>query len=503
MTNFYNQVVLLAVSVGSFNYGYSFGAASTVLGLNSFLEYFDVSLTGSDPSYASSMQGAIVGIFFAGGFFGSFFFAWLSDRIGRKRALDLVGIVAVVAVILSTASVHIGMFLVGRIIQGFAGGGLNVICPMFQSEISVAEHRGRNVGLHGFMFVAGLAVANWLSLAAYFITDPVLQWRLVMGLQALAPIILLALRFWLPESPRWLILNNRDEEAFETLCKLHDNKDDVDHRLAHEERELIHNQLELDARQDTSWKGLFTRPSTRRRMLLGIFLMFLQQSTGQNVLYGFQVNVLASLGLVKWQPLLVVSFYVSWAAVLNLVGGVVMDRLGRRTMVLWGLVGSTLATSIHTPLVIIYGGSDNKVGAGAAVAFLFLFITFFAPGIDVTSYVYGAEIFPTYMRARGLSVTIATYFAFAALYVSVSSTAQATIGAYFNILFIGLSAINCVIGYYFLPETKGLSLEAIGMLFGEADEVAHLESRAQGPASRDKSPTEQIRLQAVDNEKQE
>lgn len=88
---------------------------------------------------------------------------------------------------------------------------------------------------------------------------------------------------------------------------------------------------------------------------------------------------------------------------------------------------------IHTPLVIKYGGTTNKVGAGVAVAFLFLFITFFAPGIDVTSYVCGAEIFPTYMRARGLSVTIATYFAFAALYVSISSTSQAHIGAYFNI----------------------------------------------------------------------
>lgn len=193
---------------------------------------------------------------------------------------------------------------------------------MSQSDISVAEHRGRNVGLHGFMFVAGLAVANWLSIGCYFIVNPTLQWRLVLGLQGLAPFTLLALRLWLPESPRWLILNRRDTEAYITLFKLHVTKTDTTHALASEEQELIRKQIDLDARHETSWAALSRRPSTRRRLLLGMYMMFLQQSTGQNVLYGFQVN---SLTTVDWQPLLVVSFYVTWAAVLNLLGGAVMD----------------------------------------------------------------------------------------------------------------------------------------------------------------------------------
>ncbi|WWC58299.1 uncharacterized protein I303_100839 [Kwoniella dejecticola CBS 10117] len=503
MTNLYNQIVLLAVSVGSFNYGFSFGVASVVLGLGGFLEYFDVSLAGDNPSYASSMQGAIVGIFFAGGFFGSFLFAWLADRVGRRRALDVVGLFALIGCVLSAASVHIGMLLIGRILSGIAGGGLNVIPPMFQSEISVAEHRGRNVGLHGFMFVFGLAAANWGGLGAYFAVNTTFQWRLLLALQAVPTIILLALRFWLPETPRWLIMNGRSDQALDTLRKLHDDGSEIGHRTAEYEQNSIIAQVELDSRQNTSWKSLLIRPSTRRRLLLGIFLMFLQQSTGQNVLYGFQINTLSTLGLTEWQPLLVVAFYVSWAATLNLVGGFMLDRFGRRTMLLVGLAGSTLATSIHTPLAIIYGGTSNKAGAGAAVAFLFLFITFFAPGIDVTSYVYGAEIFPTYMRARGLSVTIATYFAFAALYISVSSKASARIGAKFNIVFIGLSTINLIVGYFVLPETKGLSLEEMGVLFGEDGEVAHVEtgSSPTGPMTPSKLEDVNVQVQPTGEEK--
>ncbi|WVW83553.1 hypothetical protein I302_105574 [Kwoniella bestiolae CBS 10118] len=482
MTNAYNQIVLMAVSVGSFNYGLSFGVASAIIGLEGFLDYFSLHLAGENASYASSMQGAFTGLFFAGGFFGSFFFAWLADKIGRKRALGIMSIVALIGSIISAVSVHIGMLIAGRIITGLASGGMNVIPPMFQSEVSVAEHRGQNVGLHGFMFVAGLATANWAGLGAVFSSNMALQWRLLLALQAVPSILLLVLGVWLPETPRWLILNGRPDEALITLKKLHDDGSDAEHQRALDEQSEIVRQIELDSRHDTSWSALFARPSTRRRILLGIFVMFFQQSTGQNVLYGLQINSLNSLGLIGWKASLIISCYVTWAAVLNFVGAALLDRVGRRTMMLIGLVGTTVADAIHTPLAITYGGGTNKAGAGAAVAFLFLFITFFAPCIDVTSYVYGAEIFPTYMRARGLAVTIATYFAFGAVYIATSNVASTTIGAKYNIIFISLSAINFAVAYYILPETKGLSLEEMGILFGEKGEVAH---RENGPVGAD------------------
>ncbi|KAK6906873.1 hypothetical protein I203_100860 [Kwoniella mangroviensis CBS 8507] len=494
MTNSYNQIVLLAVSVGSFNYSLSFGTSSAIIGLEGFLDYFRLHLEGEEASYASSMQGAFTGVFFAGGFFGSFIFAWLADYIGRKRALDVMSIVALIGSIVSGASFHIGMLLAGRVITGLASGGMNVIPPMFQSEVSVAEHRGRNVSLHGFMFVAGLATANWAGLGANFSPNEQLQWRLLLALQAVPSILLLVLRFWLPETPKWLTLNGRPDEALGTLKNLHDDGSDAEHQRAlHEQQEIVQ-QIELDSRHDTSWKALFTRPSARRRMLLGIFLMFFQQSTGQNVLYGLQINILNSLGLTGWKASLVISCYITWAAFLNFVGAALLDRVGRRTMLLIGLAGTTIAGAIHTSLAVTYGGGSNKVGAGATVAFLFLFITFFAPCIDVTSYVYGAEIFPTYMRARGLAVTIATYFGFAAVYTAASTAANNSIGAKFNMVFISLSAF--VVAYYVFPETKGLSMEEMGILFGEETEVAHIESGTVSPSDPKIEPVN-IQVQSV------
>ena len=193
------------------------------------------------------------------------------------------------------------------------------------------------------MFVTGLSTVNWLAFGTYFMKNEQLAWRLVLGLQAVSPIILLSIRFWLPESPRWLELKGREQEAFDCLCKLHDEPGDTTHALATTEHNLIRKQIAIDAKHDASWSALFARPSTRRRLVLGVFVMFMQQSTGQNVLYGFQVNTLTTLGLTGWQPSLVVSFYVTLAATLNYVGGFFMDRIGRRTMMLGALVSSPLS----------------------------------------------------------------------------------------------------------------------------------------------------------------
>lgn len=93
---------------------------------------------------------------------------------------------------------------------------------MFQSEISIAEHRGFNVGLYGFLFCFGLASSSWAALGAYFFINPSLQWMILYALQCVPAVFLLYTRHWLPESPRWLILKNEVDQAFDTLCKLHD-----------------------------------------------------------------------------------------------------------------------------------------------------------------------------------------------------------------------------------------------------------------------------------------
>jgi MFS family permease len=132
MTSTYNWAIISAISLGSFNYGFTFGAPSTALGIAGFLRYFGVNPAVNDPGYSNSMQGgrfslatviltyitAIVGVFFAGGFFSSFFSAWLADKLGRKRTLDILNLISVVAVILQAGAVNVAMLLVGRILAG-------------------------------------------------------------------------------------------------------------------------------------------------------------------------------------------------------------------------------------------------------------------------------------------------------------------------------------------------------------------------------------------------
>jgi len=217
-------------------------------------------------------------------------------------------------------------------------GGLKVICPTFQAEVSQPDKRGQAVGLHGTFFVGGISAALFVGFGCYYLESPQLQWRLVFALQLLFPIILALATIWLPESPRWLVAQQRDEEAFKTLCRLHSSPGDDEHIIAKEEMLAIQAQLHTDGEYDVSFVDLLKRPSTRKRIILACALVVLGQSTGINVVYSFMVNLLPSLGVTGSMPLLINAVYNTVASLMNSVGAVGLDRLGRRPMIITGFV---------------------------------------------------------------------------------------------------------------------------------------------------------------------
>lgn len=149
---------------------------------------------------------------------------------------------------------HIGMFLAGRFVSGVGVGMMQVSVPIYQSELSPAKQRGLMVGGHGILIVCGYAMAAWTGLGCYF-APPLVQWRLCLSLQLVAPLLLLLGSPWLPESPRFLIAKNRLQEGLEVLTKLHD-KGDSNHIAAKEEFYQIRKQIELEAQTgvQTFWQ---------------------------------------------------------------------------------------------------------------------------------------------------------------------------------------------------------------------------------------------------------
>jgi hypothetical protein len=132
------------------------------------------------------------------------------------------------------------------------------------------------------------AGASWVGLGCYFEQDPAIQWRLCIATQAIAPLLLLLGSSWIPESPRYLVLNDRHEEGMQVLKLLHSSKDDPDHQFATAEFTQIKLQIDLDRENELAWLSLWRKPNTRKRMIYGFLVIAIAQSSGVLVSSEFQ-----------------------------------------------------------------------------------------------------------------------------------------------------------------------------------------------------------------------
>ncbi|CAG8894317.1 unnamed protein product [Penicillium egyptiacum] len=467
--NRFNFTIVFFVALGSFTYGFNSAVIGSVLGLPSFLNYFGLNTNGPDPERAGSLTGATNGLFAGGGIIGCLVVPWLLNALGRRLTIQLISFVCVISAAIQVGSVHIAMFLVGRFINGVGVGMMDVSVPIYQSEISPATSRGRMVGSHGFLVVVGYALAGWSGYGCFFITDTVLQWRLCLAFQIIAPLLLLIGSPCMPESPRWLCTKDRNDAAFEILCKLHGSPGDLDNSLARHEYDQIclQTRLEVHRPEGSGWKAVFTKNSFRKRLLLGFFVQCVSQSTGVLVVNNYQIMLYNGLGLENSLPLLLYACYNSWAAFMNFVNTLILDRWGRIRIMLIGMIGCSLSLSGFAAMVAEFSGTSNKIGNGFGVFFLYLFVTFYGGSMDASSYVYCAEIFPTSIRAQGVGVSVSGLFIMTLIYTQAGPVAFKNVGWKYYLVFIIIPWFGAVLMKKFCPETAGLSLEEIDELFGD------------------------------------
>ena len=213
---------------------------------------------------------------------------------------------------------------------------------------------------------------------------------------------------------------------------------------------------------------------------------FILQSTGVLVINNYQVLLYNGLGLYNSLPLLLYAVYLSWAAGMNYVSSLIIDKVGRVRLMTIGLFGCVASIICETAMIAQYSGTANRTGNGFGVFFLFLFVTFYGGCLDATSYVYCAEIFPTHHRATGMGVSIFTQFCTTLVYTQVAPLAFATIEWKYYLFFILVPASGIIVFHYYFPEvsnlrhrdvlkslanflkTNGLSLEEVAKAFGDS-----------------------------------
>ncbi|KAF2092375.1 general substrate transporter [Rhizodiscina lignyota] len=473
---FINVAITVFVSLGSFTYGYCSSIIATTLGQPQFYEYLHLAQTGPGLSHTNDITGAMNGLFQGGGVFGSLAVGPIADKFSRRGSIAIAASICLLGGALQCGAVNVGMFLAARFITGFGTGMILCSVPLYQSELAPPHSRGVLVGIHGVWICCGYSTAGWVGYGCFYYTTA-FQWRFPLAVQCFAPIMLLIGLFFLPESPRWLALQDRPDAAYKVIKYLHNDPNDPQQILAKEEYYAMQKQIELDKSKGTgSYYELFTVPANRKRVLLGFMTLFGAQCTATIVINNYGIILYTALG---YQAPTTLAFTAGWVTVCiggNAVTALFVDRVGRVRFLLIGFAGCLLALIMEMWLLAVYEHSSNKSGQAAAVAFLFIHVGFFSVCIDATTYIYCTEIFPNYLRSRGSSMSVSGLFFATVIFTCAAPAGFGAIGWKYYLVFAILTFFMIIGIWFYWPETKGLSLDEINALFGDdvAIDISHL-----------------------------
>ena len=450
-------LVFLSVvaALGGFLFGYDTAVISGTIA--QVTEQFRLDALQQGWYVGCALVGSIIGVLFAG---------ILSDKFGRKFTMILSAILFSTSAIGCAVSVDFNQLVVYRIIGGVGIGVVSIISPLYISELAVAQYRGRLVSLYQLAVTIGFLgaylvnyqllgystsnpdiVTGWWSLI--FVTE---VWRGMLGMEILPALLFFIIIFFIPESPRWLILKGREEKATNILERIYTSSKDALFQLA--ETKSV-----LSSESKSEWK-LLLQPGIRKAVIIGVCIVMLGQFMGVNAVLYYGPSIFENAGLSGGDSL----FYQVLVGLVNtlttVLALVIIDKIGRKKLVYYGVSGMVISL-ILIATYFIYGESW-----GISSIFLLVFFLFYvfccAVSICAVVFVLLSEMYPT--RVRGFAMSIAGF----ALWIGTYLIGQLTPWMLQNLTPAGtfiLFAIMCVpymlIVWKLVPETTGKSLEEI------------------------------------------
>lgn len=364
-----------------------------------------VNTTGAQNSHNATVQGAVVASFMIGALFGSLSCTWIGDILGRRRTIFLAACIALIGQALECTAYSLAQFTVGRIVLGWGVGMLSATVPVWQSECAPAAKRGRNVVLTGMFIAFGFALTQWINFGFYHIQDRSASWRGSLAIPALFSLIIITSIFFLPESPRWLVLKNQSTSAQQTLAIL--RAKDVASSEILDELRGIELSLEEAAGSALRLRDVFTMGEDKLlyRFLLCVTLQFFQQMSG-GTLISIYIPIIFenNLGLSASISKILAACALTWKFLSSFVGFLIIDRIGRRAafMVSGGGMGACMLA-----LAVSNSFSDNRSASIVSALFIFIYNFFLPIGFLGANFLYPAEVAPVRLRVAIQSISIA------------------------------------------------------------------------------------------------
>ncbi|MDA7934147.1 MFS transporter, partial [Akkermansiaceae bacterium] len=449
---------------------------------------------------SAALWGTVVGAIFGGR---------PTDKYGRKNVLLWIGILYFVSAIGSAFAPNVTLFAISRFIGGIGIGVSTVAAPLFISEISPADRRGRLTGMFQFNIVLGLLVATISNAAILWImgSDSETAWRWMLGIEAIPALIYSFMCFGLPESPRWLIDNGQRDEGKKILGQINPT-------FSEAEIEAAVTEIEQAADLESGSPRVFWKP-LKLALVLAFLIAFFNQLSGINAILGYAPRILGMTGFAPGESLFNATLITLVNLIFTLVGLRLIDKLGRRSLLYIGSIGYIASLSIcawafhnynapfadaadalalkadapaiaadisklpekFTPQITVENLSEEKVeevaedsltsakeesGAGSTLVLICIlgFIAAHAIGQGAVIWVFISEIFPAVARGFGQSLGSATHWVFAAILTFAfplameAFTATKIFGFFAFMMILQLIWVKLMV-----PETKGVSLE--------------------------------------------
>ncbi|KAI5452947.1 hypothetical protein NCC49_006481 [Naganishia albida] len=475
-------------SFGGIFFGYDSGYINGVLGSRLFID----AIEGRDaPAISESNTSLIVSILSAGTFFGALIAGDLADMIGRR--ITIVGgcVIYLAGVVIQMfATDGLALIVVGRVIAGIGVGFVSAIIILYMSEICPRKIRGALVSGYQFCITIGLMLA---SIVVNFTKDRADsgQYRIPIAIQFAWGLILGGGLLFLPDSPRYFVKKGKLDRARNVLSRLRGQPVDSPY-IESELAEIVANaEYERSLMPSTTWFGqwaacfsgsVFQAKSNLRRTILGTSLQMMQQWTGVNFIFYYSTTFLQSTGAIS-DPFITSMIFTIVNVCSTPISFYTVEKFGRRPLLIWGAFGMLICQFIIAIVGVTVG--FNKLTTNAAgetvarnisavntqVAFIAIFIFFFASTWGPGAWVLIGEIFPLPIRSRGVALSTASNWLWNTI---ISVITPYMVGANrgnlrSSVFFVwgGLCTAAFVYALILVPETKGLTLEQVDQMFEE------------------------------------
>jgi sugar porter (SP) family MFS transporter len=437
------KVVIIA-SLAGILFGFD---TAVIAGITHALrDIFSLSPAGVGAAVSAALWGTLLGALIAGR---------PGDRYGSRDVLRVVGLLYVISALGCALAWNIASFVVCRFVAGLAIGASSVMAPVYLAEIAPAKRRGAQVGLFQVNIVVGILLAYASNFCVAQLAEGPQAWRYKLAVSAVPALLFSALLWTIPHSPRWLAAKARLAEAELSLRRLGSRDPRGELRGFAISRES-HDR----APQGLSWTV------HRRPILLAAGLACFNQLSGINAVLYYLGDIFAAAGFDTWSADLQSVAIGAANLAATLAGIALLDRLGRRTLMLIGSVGTALAL-FGVALVMA-----SHAPRAWLLPLLIVFIASFAISQGAVIWVYLSEIFPIEVRARGQSLGSATHWIFNALIAGTFPVIAVHSKSIPFVFFAIMMTLQFIAVFFLLPETRGVPLERMSELLGAANRIA-------------------------------